>query len=76
MVTISINISEDELSLFKSYAEKNHGTLSEIIRKTMLERIEEDEYDLKVFEEYEAEIAAGTLKATPFNEFLIEFESK
>ncbi len=34
----------------------------------------EDEYDLKVFEEYEAEKAAGTLKTSPINELWKELE--
>ena len=47
--------------------------MSEIIRKTMLERIE-DEYDLKVFADYEAEKKAGTLKTRPISELWKELD--
>ena len=39
----------------------------------MLERIE-DEYDLKVFEEYEAEKKSGTLKTRPISELWKELD--
>jgi len=39
----------------------------------MLERIE-DEYDINVFEEYEAEKQSGTLKTRPINELWKELE--
>ena len=47
MSTVSLRVPEDELKIFKSYAQHNNKTLSEIIRTTLLERIEE-EYDLQV----------------------------
>jgi len=73
MSTISLRVPENELNIFKSYAKHNNCTLSEIIRTTMLERIE-NEYDLKVFAEYEAEKAAGTLKTRPVNELWEELD--
>lgn len=73
MSTISLRVPENELNIFKSYAKHNNCTLSEIIRTTMLERIE-NEYDLKVFAEYEAEKAAGTLKTRPINELWEELD--
>ena len=73
MSTISLRVPENELNIFKSYAKHNNCTLSEIIRTTMLERIE-NEYDLKVFAEYEAEKATGTLKTRPINELWEELD--
>lgn len=67
MSVISLRVPENELNVFKSYAKHNNKSLSEIIRIAMLERIE-DEYDLKVFEEYEAEKRLGTLKTRPISE--------
>lgn len=67
MATISLRVPEKELNIFKSYAKLNNASLSEIIRTTMLEHIE-NEYDLKVFEEYEAERANATLKTRPINQ--------
>lgn len=71
--TISLRVPEKELNIFKAYAKHNNSTLSEIIRITMLERIE-DEYDLNVFAEYEAEKQAGTVKTRPINELWKELE--
>ena len=67
MSVISLRVPENELNIFKSYAKHNNKSLSEIIRIAMLERIE-DEYDLKVFEEYEAEKRSATLKTRPISE--------
>ncbi|MBQ9179863.1 MAG: antitoxin [Firmicutes bacterium] len=61
MSTISLRVPDQELSLFKNYARIHNKSLSEVIRNTMLERIE-DEYDLTVFAEYEKEKAAGKVK--------------
>ncbi len=73
MPTISLRVPEKELNIFKSYAKLNNCTLSDIIRTTMLDRIE-DEYDLKVFEEYEADKQAGTLKTKPITDLWKELE--
>lgn len=67
MSTISLRVPEQELSLFRDYAKINNCSLSEIIRNTMLERIE-DEFDRKVFAEYEKEKTAGTVKTYSHNE--------
>ena len=61
MATISLRVPDRELSIFKDYAKINNSSLSEIIRRTMIERIE-DEYDMSVFDEYEKDKAAGTVK--------------
>ena len=73
MSVISLRVPENELNVFKSYAKHNNKYLSEIIRIAMLERIE-DEYDLKVFEEYEAEKKSGTLKTRPISELWKELD--
>ena len=73
MSTISLRVPDNELNIFKSYAKHNNCSLSEIIRTTMLERIE-NEYDLKVFEEYEAKNQAGRLKTRPINELWKELD--
>lgn len=73
MSIISLRVPEEELNIFKSYAKHNNTTLSEIIRTTMIEKIE-TEYDLQVFADYEAEKAAGTLKIRPINELWDEID--
>ena len=67
MPIISLRVPEKELNIFKSYAKLDNSSLSEIIRTTLLEKIE-NEYDLKVFEEYEMEKTNWTLKTRTINE--------
>ena len=73
MSTISLRVPENELNIFKSYAKHNNCSLSEIIRTAMLERIE-NEYDLKVFEEYDAKKQDGELKIRPIGELWKKLE--
>ena len=49
-MTISLELSEEDVALFKRYADLQNMSLSEFIIRTVFERIE-DEYDLKVYEE-------------------------
>lgn len=73
MGTISLRVPDNELKAIKSYAYINNISVSDAIRKVMLEKIE-DEYDLKVFEEYEADKAAGKIKTRPVEEFWDELK--
>jgi len=45
-MTISLRLSDEDTALIKKYAELNRMTVSELIRQSVIERIE-DEYDLK-----------------------------
>ena len=63
MSTISLRVSEEELKLFQDFAKLNQISLSELIRRTMLSKLE-DEYDLQVFSAHEAAKAAARWKAT------------
>ena len=47
---ISFRLSEQENNVFKKYAEMNHMSVSDLIRQSVMERIE-DEYDLKIYED-------------------------
>lgn len=49
-MTISLELPDEDVTLFKKYACFHNMSLSEFIRNTVLERIE-DEYDLKVYRE-------------------------
>jgi len=48
-MTISLRLSEKESLLIKNYAEMNNLSVSELIRKSVLEKIE-DEIDLDTFQ--------------------------
>ena len=57
-MTISLRLSNEDSALFKKYAEMKGVTVSELVRQSVLERIE-DEFDLqaytKAMEEYSAD---------------------
>lgn len=48
-MTISVRLNEEDERLIKTYAKMNNMSLSELIRKSIMEKIE-DEYDLKSYE--------------------------
>ncbi|MCD7726870.1 MAG: DUF6290 family protein [Ruminococcus sp.] len=53
-MAISLRLSDEDTKLFKSYAKLHNITISELVRQSVLEKIE-DEYDLKVYEKAIAE---------------------
>ena len=53
-MAISLRLNESDTRLIKSYAALQGMSVSELVRTTVLERIE-DEYDLKVYEKAMAE---------------------
>lgn len=48
-MTISLRLSDADTTLFKNYAKLHGMTVSELVRQSVIERIE-DEYDLKAYE--------------------------
>lgn len=57
-MTISLRLNKADSILFKKYAELNGITVSELVRRSVIERIE-DEYDLKAYKEALAEFEAA-----------------
>ena len=53
-MTISLRLNDEDTVLFKNYAELNGITVSELLRQSVIERIE-DEYDLNAYKEAMAE---------------------
>lgn len=49
-MTISVRLNQEDTNLIKKYAEIHNISLSDLVRKAILEKIEE-EYDLKRYEE-------------------------
>lgn len=49
-MTISVRLNDEETMLFKQYAAMLGVSVSEMVRQSVLERIEDD-YDLTCFEE-------------------------
>ena len=69
-MTISLRLNEQETELIKSYAALQNVSVSELIRRIVLERIE-DEYDLKEYEK-----ALAEYKANPVTYSLDEVEKE
>ncbi len=63
-MTISLRLNDEDTILIKKYAELNRLSVSELIRQTVIERIE-SEYDLEMFdkamEEYKKNPVAYSL---------------
>ena len=55
---ISMRVNEEEATLMKSYAQVKGMTLSDLVRKCVLEHIE-DEIDLKAFRAAKEDFAAN-----------------
>lgn len=53
-MTISLRLNDEDTVLFKKYAKLNGITVSELLRQSVIERIE-DEYDLNAYKEAMAE---------------------
>lgn len=47
-MTISLRLSNEDSEIIKAYAELNGLSVSDLVRRAVLERIE-DEYDLKAY---------------------------
>lgn len=53
-MTVSLRLNNEDSEVLKAYAALNHLSVSELIRKAVFERIE-DEYDIKAYDEALAE---------------------
>ncbi len=47
-MTVSLRLSDSDTILIKKYAEVNNLSVSELVRQSVIQRIE-DEYDLELF---------------------------
>ena len=62
-MTISLRLNEADSMLFKKYAEMNGISVSELVRRSVLEHIEE-EYDLQAYKEGIAEYRENPITYT------------
>lgn len=72
MPVISIRLNDNEEKLIKNFIESKGTTISQYIKDTLMEKIE-DEYDLAICEEYLKDKANGDLKLIPFEEAVKEW---
>ena len=61
MPTVSMRVSAEEKSWMDGYAKVRGINLSEAIKSAFFDKLEE-EYDLQIVREYEAEKAKGNMK--------------
>ena len=73
MSVISIRFNDDEEDIVKNYAKAKGFSVSQLIKDTLMERIE-DEYDLEVCKEYLKSKEVGTLVTIPFEEAIKEWD--
>lgn len=57
-MTISLRLNDDDTRVIKAYADMHGMSVSELMRESVLERIE-DEFDLKAYESAMAEYKAN-----------------
>jgi uncharacterized protein (DUF1778 family) len=57
-MAISLRLNDEDTALLKSYAEIKGLSVSDLVRQSVFERIE-DEYDLKAYEKAMAEYRAN-----------------
>ena len=69
-MTLSLRLSDEDAMLIRKYAEMNGMTMSDVIRSSVIDRIE-DEFDLKLYEK-----ALSSFKADPVTYTLDEVESE
>ena len=69
-MTISLRLNDNETELFKKYAAMRGLSVSELIRQSVLERIE-DEYDLKAYKK-----ALAAYKKNPVSYSLDDVEKE
>ena len=72
MSVVSIRFNDEE-EIVKNYVKSKGTNLSQYIKKIIFEKIEE-EYDLKLVQEYLKAKSEGTLNLIPFEEVVKEWD--
>ena len=73
MSVVSIRFNDEEEEIVKNYVKSKGTNLSQYIKNIIFEKIEE-EYDLKLVQEYLKAKSEGTLKLIPFEEAVKEWD--
>ena len=72
-MSYSIRMTAEEKRIAENYAKLHRISLAEAFKRALFHTIE-DEYDLKFFEEYEAEKATGNLRTHSHEDVWKEFD--
>ena len=73
MSVVSIRFNEEEEEILKNYVKSKEINLSQYIKNIIFEKIEE-EYDLKLVQEYLKAKSEDTLNLIPFEEAVKEWD--
>ena len=73
MSVVSIRFNDEEEEIVKNYVKSKGTNLSQYIKNIIFEKIEE-EYDLKLVQEYLKEKSEGILNLKPFEEAIKEWD--
>ena len=73
MSVVSIRFNDEEEEIVKNYVKSKGTNLSQYIKNIIFEKIEE-EYDLKLVQEYLKAKSEGTLNLIPFKEAIKEWD--
>ena len=69
--TVTIELSDEEQEFLERYTKSYKGSLSSIIKRLTIEKLE-DEYDLKIAEDFEKRMKEGTLITHPIEDLMKE----
>lgn len=72
-MTISLRLNDNDSDLIKAYADMNGLSMSELFRKAVMERIE-DEFDLKLYETRMEEYITSGKESRPIDELWKELD--
>ncbi|EFG29069.1 type II toxin-antitoxin system RelB family antitoxin [Fusobacterium periodonticum] len=75
MSVVSIRFNDEEEEIVKNYVKSKGTNLSQYIKNIIFERIEE-EYDLKLVQEYIKAKSEETLNLIPFEEAVKEWDTE
>lgn len=75
MSVISIRFNDEEEEIVKNYVKSKGTNLSQYIKNIIFEKIEE-EYDLKLVQEYLKAKSEETLNLIPFEEIIKEWDTE
>jgi len=73
MSVVSIRFNDEEEEIVKNYVKSKGTNLSQYIKNIIFEKIEE-EYDLKLVQEYLKAKSENTLNLIPFEEAIKEWD--
>lgn len=70
---ISVRVSDEEKEAFSKFSKLYDKPISSLMKEFFIQRIE-DEYDMKIIEDYEKDVAAGKESLTSWEDVVKELD--